>query len=446
VAPSQKNVTAIGTMGYAPPELFAGKVEPRSDLYSLGATMFHLLTGKDPQDNPLLMFDFTRNPRMCEINTELSKGIDEIVSKAVEHKPSSRFSSGDEMKKALEDHLLWLERGVISSSAPAQVSKGIFCSACGHSMGVGDRFCNNCGAPNPEFASQQVSVVLAGANGQLITLPLTKESSMFGRLDTNRGIYPDVDLTPYDREGKVSRRHAMIHQEKGQFFIEDLGSTNGTYINNTKIPAKQRQKISTGEELRFGDIIMKFFIGPVPPSVVIPTRIATGGVVNQSSVKHTIEGSAVGIAGIALAGSSKAPAPRTTDSQQKNELVSTKVEFPSRVKIGEITPLRISLRALPLGTKVEKNLDHDVEFEVSLDKLGASGKSGSSRTLDAYIAAPGFEIEPEIFAKLTVPVTGFSIPSVFYLKGIQTGSTIVTIDFYQDATCVCSVNVKTEIV
>ncbi len=45
VAPQQqKGVTAIGTMGYAPPELFAGNVEPRSDIYSLGATMFHLLT------------------------------------------------------------------------------------------------------------------------------------------------------------------------------------------------------------------------------------------------------------------------------------------------------------------------------------------------------------------------------------------------------------------
>ena len=60
VAPTQKGVTAIGTMGYAPPELFAGNVEKRSDIYSLGATMFHLLTGHDPQDNPLLIFDFTK--------------------------------------------------------------------------------------------------------------------------------------------------------------------------------------------------------------------------------------------------------------------------------------------------------------------------------------------------------------------------------------------------
>ena len=68
VRPTEKGVTAIGTMGYAPPELFAGKVEPRSDIYSLGATMFHMLTGSDPQDNPLLIFDFSKNPRPCQIN------------------------------------------------------------------------------------------------------------------------------------------------------------------------------------------------------------------------------------------------------------------------------------------------------------------------------------------------------------------------------------------
>jgi len=55
-------------MGYAPPELFSGKVEPRSDIYSLGATMFHMLTGSDPQDNPLLIFDFAKNPTPRRIN------------------------------------------------------------------------------------------------------------------------------------------------------------------------------------------------------------------------------------------------------------------------------------------------------------------------------------------------------------------------------------------
>ena len=48
--------TQIGSVGYAPPEQYMGKVEPRSDLYSLAATMHHLLTGRDPQLEPPFSF------------------------------------------------------------------------------------------------------------------------------------------------------------------------------------------------------------------------------------------------------------------------------------------------------------------------------------------------------------------------------------------------------
>src|SRR4051812_25789646 len=104
VAPTQKGVTAIGTMGYAPPELFAGKVEPRSDLYSLGATMFHMLTGSDPQDNPLLIFDFSKNPRPSQINPAISADMDSIIMSVVAHRPEDRPASALELMRMLEDH------------------------------------------------------------------------------------------------------------------------------------------------------------------------------------------------------------------------------------------------------------------------------------------------------------------------------------------------------
>src|SRR5712692_6858729 len=108
VRPTEKGVTAIGTMGYAPPELFAGKVEPRSDIYSLGATMFHMLTGSDPQDNPLLIFDFSKNPRHCQINPNISPEMERILMKAVTHKPEDRHASALEFMKALEAHSAYL--------------------------------------------------------------------------------------------------------------------------------------------------------------------------------------------------------------------------------------------------------------------------------------------------------------------------------------------------
>src|SRR5438132_6693568 len=97
----EKGVTAVGTMGYAPPELFGGQADARVDIYSLGATMFHLLTGSDPQDNPLLIFDFTKNPRPRQINPALSSEMEQLLIRAAEYKPAHRFQSGAEVRTAL---------------------------------------------------------------------------------------------------------------------------------------------------------------------------------------------------------------------------------------------------------------------------------------------------------------------------------------------------------
>src|SRR5260370_16938546 len=83
----EKGVTAVGTMGYAPPELFGGHADPRVDIYSLGATMFHLVTGSDPQDNPLLIFDFTNNPLPRQINPSLSSAMHWFLMRAVSYQP-----------------------------------------------------------------------------------------------------------------------------------------------------------------------------------------------------------------------------------------------------------------------------------------------------------------------------------------------------------------------
>src|SRR4029077_19330613 len=100
----EKGVTAVGTMGYAPPELFSGQADPRVDIYSLGATMFHLLTGSDPQDNPLLIFDFSKNPRPSQINPAITPEMDAIIMKTVAHRPEDRPLSGLELMRMFEEH------------------------------------------------------------------------------------------------------------------------------------------------------------------------------------------------------------------------------------------------------------------------------------------------------------------------------------------------------
>ncbi|OYT71456.1 MAG: hypothetical protein CFK52_08150 [Chloracidobacterium sp. CP2_5A] len=260
VSPTQKGVTAIGTMGYAPPELFSGQVEPRSDLYSLGATMFHLLTGSDPQDNPLLIFDFDRYPRPRDINPKLSKGIETIVIKAVAHKAQDRPASAAEMKRMLEEHLRRLDNPPMPSLDLA------FCVACGGSIAPDDAFCPHCGAAQPGAGARGAGprpaarLQVLGAQGQVTAAyELTKESMLLGRMDPHTGNFPEIDLTPHDFETKVSRRHARLFQEDGRFFIEDLSSVNGTFLNGAmRLTPKTPHPLQEGDELKLGETRVRF--------------------------------------------------------------------------------------------------------------------------------------------------------------------------------------------
>src|SRR5437016_8090470 len=153
---AEKGVTAVGTMGYAPPELFSGQADARVDIYSLGATIFHLLTGSDPQDNPLLIFDFTKNPRPRQINPALSSEMERLLIRAVEYKPEHRFQSGAELRDALASHLEKLRSGQVSYGAPAFELGGetirvamVFCGFCGGRIAADDVFCAHCGSKQP---------------------------------------------------------------------------------------------------------------------------------------------------------------------------------------------------------------------------------------------------------------------------------------------------------
>jgi FHA domain len=91
--------------------------------------------------------------------------------------------------------------------------------------------------------------------------PITGIETNIGRWDADSGIFPDVDLDEDDPEAKISRRHARIINHNGQYFIEDLGSTNGTFINRGRrlLPGK-RHMLQSGDEVIVGKTFLKFQI------------------------------------------------------------------------------------------------------------------------------------------------------------------------------------------
>ena len=97
---SGKRHTMIGTEGYSAPEQYKGNVTPLSDIYSLGATLHHVITRKDPRLEP--PFSFSERP-IDEHNPEASVGFIKVIEKALEFEPGNRFQSCAEMKEALEE-------------------------------------------------------------------------------------------------------------------------------------------------------------------------------------------------------------------------------------------------------------------------------------------------------------------------------------------------------
>lgn len=280
----EKGVTAVGTMGYAPPELFSGNVESRSDIYSLGSTMFHLLTGADPQSNPLLIFDFQKNPRPRQINPQLSDQMERILMRAVEYNADKRFASAAEMLQALEEHSENLKRGAVTygvKEAPSPMAlsdQPVFCGFCGQKIVATDMFCAFCGAKQPlaqegvhseNYAPMPLTAQLLIIGTNELEQPafrLEKEENLVGRRDPQSNIFPEVDLSKYDPQTKISRRHARIWREGNEFMVEDLGSSNGTYVlpvisDTVRLQPRQPKLLTNGDKIRLGDTTLHFILG-----------------------------------------------------------------------------------------------------------------------------------------------------------------------------------------
>jgi serine/threonine protein kinase len=106
----QQNATMIGTQGYAPPEQYRGKVELRSDLYALGATMHHALSGRDPANEAPFSF-----PPLGTLCPNLNYALATLVDDALAYDVERRVPNAAEFKHRLED----IRNGVAPASAPA---------------------------------------------------------------------------------------------------------------------------------------------------------------------------------------------------------------------------------------------------------------------------------------------------------------------------------------
>lgn len=99
--------SVYGTVGYAPPEQYSGKAEPRSDVYALASTLYHLVTNDDPRRHP---FSF---PRMEELPADIAIALKRALEKDV-----NKRVTASEFRQLLSEHSVMhpLERGYPSTN------------------------------------------------------------------------------------------------------------------------------------------------------------------------------------------------------------------------------------------------------------------------------------------------------------------------------------------
>ena len=152
----------------------------------------------------------------------------------------------------------------------------VFCHNCGHRNPEGSNFCSSCGQPldrtdepatitfavdqTPEGTEElQVDMADIGPGGVLVATrgPNTGSEFALEHVITTVGRHPDSDI--FLDDVTVSRRHVEIERTRSGYVVRDVGSLNGTYLNQKRIDGEV--PMTNGDELQVGRFKLVFVAG-----------------------------------------------------------------------------------------------------------------------------------------------------------------------------------------
>jgi hypothetical protein len=111
----------------------------------------------------------------------------------------------------------------------------------------------------PNYSNAWISLHMLDS-GQILPVAERKEFTM-GRISDNQPIMPDIDFSSFKAyDNGVSRLHAVIRQNSGNVIIMDLGSSNGTYVNGTRLMPNVEQPLRHGDVVALGKLKMQIVL------------------------------------------------------------------------------------------------------------------------------------------------------------------------------------------
>lgn len=285
-AGKQRDTISMGSENYAAPEQWGqGQTDARSDVYAVGATMYHLLANEPP----LPAFVPGERVPLRRRNPSASERIDAIIERAMAREREERYQSAEEMRQALLRGLPPWERlrllgqqggsgggggartaaqGRVTDTSPAAPmlwpavratanapgEPPVYCATCGAANRATARYCAQCGHVLAHELRGHLEIVKPA--GLSIRFDLDRQETIIGRRSPGRKV--DFDLGPHDPHGYVSRQHARIERAGDHFAIEDLKSSNGTAVNSRRLAPGAAVRLRQGDLIRLGQIELRF--------------------------------------------------------------------------------------------------------------------------------------------------------------------------------------------
>jgi serine/threonine-protein kinase len=324
-----QDTIALGSENYAAPEQWGeAQTDARSDIYGLGATLYHLLANIPPSP----AFLPSEPEPVSSLNPALSEQAAAIVTKAMQRDRADRYQSASEMKQVILASLpdqtppVQAQAPLVASPAPAReqparpvqtpqrsplvvepevlvdgavggaasttpasrlpassgsagrqaskpavtpqvvlqkpvrrrVRKVKVCPQCKRRNELDARYCVRCGRAFGGIRPAVLRVIEPVRAAW--EMPVRKSPLLLGRSQRSTGHRPDFDMTFYDPEGYVSRRHAHIIKARNGYFVADLGSSNGTFVNSRLLPPQRPRLLRNGDKITIGQVVIQFLL------------------------------------------------------------------------------------------------------------------------------------------------------------------------------------------